>query len=120
MAGMPRYYEADEQLIEAIQQAAKESHLETKVGLIVSGDQFIHSDVEIQRIHEWFPEVLASEMEGAAIAQVAYQFNIPFVVIRAMSDTGDSEASVNFDDFIIEAGKKSAEMVLHFLDHQDK
>ena len=51
-------------------------------------------------------------MEGAAIAHVAYQYKKPFVVIRAMSDVGDENASVNFDEFIIEAGEKSAKMVL--------
>lgn len=54
-------------------------------------------------------------MEGAAIAQVCYQFDVPFVIIRAMSDVADEEAGVSFDEFIIEAGKKSAEMVLELV-----
>ena len=54
-------------------------------------------------------------MEGAAIAQAAYQFKVPFVIVRAMSDTGDEEAGISFDEFIIEAGKKSAQMILNVL-----
>ena len=54
-------------------------------------------------------------MEGAAIGQVASQFHTPFVVIRAMSDVGDENASVSFDEFIVEAGKRSASMLLAFL-----
>ncbi|MFC0233461.1 5'-methylthioadenosine/adenosylhomocysteine nucleosidase [Vagococcus entomophilus] len=112
MAGMPLYYEADEKLIQKAQTASIKSKLNAKVGLIVSGDEFVHSQDQINQIKSHFPEVLANEMEGTAIAQVAYRFEVPFVVIRAMSDNGNDEASVNFDDFILEAGKKSAEMVL--------
>ena len=42
-------------------------------------------------------------MEGAAVGQVAHDFDVPYLVVRAMSDVGDEEAGVNFDDFIIEA-----------------
>lgn len=116
MAGMPLYYPADDKLIALAKEASARVGLNAKTGLIVSGDQFVHSQEQIQRIQNMFKDVLANEMEGTAIAQVAYQFKVPFVVIRAMSDVGDENASVNFDDFIIEAGKKSAEMVLALLD----
>lgn len=117
MAGMPLYYEADDMLVKKANEAATATGLTTHTGLIVSGDQFIHDQGQIDRIHQWFPEVLANEMEGTAIAQVAHQFNTPFVVIRAMSDVGDSDASVNFDDFILQAGAKSAEMTLSLIAH---
>ena len=58
---------------------------------------------KIAKIKKEFPEALACEMEGAAIA--ASQFNIPFLVVRAMSDTADGEATQSFDEFIDEAGK---------------
>ena len=54
-------------------------------------------------------------MEGAAIAQTAQQFEIPFLVVRAISDTADHQATQSFDDFIDEAGKRSAEMVVEFV-----
>ena len=56
-------------------------------------------------------------MEGAAIAQVATQAEVPFVVVRAVSDVADEEAAQTFDEFIITAGKRSAEMVLNWLAH---
>ncbi|MDE6376027.1 MAG: 5'-methylthioadenosine/S-adenosylhomocysteine nucleosidase, partial [Ligilactobacillus sp.] len=55
------------------------------------------------------------EMAGAAIAQVAYQFKVPFVIVRAMSDVGDEEAGQTFDEFIIDAGKRSAKMILNLM-----
>lgn len=60
---------------------------------------------KIAKIKKEFPEALACEMEGAAIGQAASQFNIPFLVVRAMSDTADGEATQSFDEFIDEAGK---------------
>lgn len=112
MAGMPLYYEAAEELVAKAIEAAENHHLSTKVGLIVTGDTFVNKQEKITEIKGFFPEVLANEMEGAAIAHVAHQFKTPFVVIRAMSDVGDEEASVNFDEFILEAGRKSAEMTI--------
>ena len=87
--------------------------------MIVSGDQFISSTAQINHIKELYPDVLCSEMEGAAVGQVAHQFAVPFVVIRAMSDTGDEEASQSFDEFIIQAGKQSAQMILNLLDQAE-
>ena len=46
------------------------------------------------------------------MGQVACDHKLPYVVVRAMSDTGDEEANVSFDEFIIEAGKRSAKMLL--------
>ena len=111
----PQIYTADKDLLEAISKAAKESNLVAKEGLIVTGDQFVSSSEKIAAIKEIYPEALSCEMEGAAIAQVAYQFSVPFLIIRAMSDVGDEDAGQSFDEFIIEAGKKSANMILNFL-----
>lgn len=111
----PRIFPADQKLMNDIILAATKANLNSKPGLIVTGDQFISSKEQIAKIKAMYPEVLCSEMEGAAIAQVAYQFKRPYVIIRAMSDVGDEDAGISFDEFIIEAGKKSAAMILNFL-----
>ncbi|MFC6170571.1 5'-methylthioadenosine/adenosylhomocysteine nucleosidase [Lapidilactobacillus mulanensis] len=108
-------FSANKKLIAQVEKAANKFSLKTRVGLIVSGDQFIASEKQKYNILKHFPDALASEMEGTAIAQVALQFEIPFVVIRAMSDVGDEKAGVSFDDFIIEAGKRSALMVIQLI-----
>ena len=114
-AGMPLYYEADKNLIHKFEQAAKQADLQTKTGLIVTGDTFVNSSEKVQTILGHFPEALACEMEGAAIAQTAHQFDVPFIIIRAMSDTAEEEATQSCDEFIIEAGLRSAEMVLAYI-----
>lgn len=111
----PQRFEASQTYVDKITAAATALNLTPKVGLIVTGDQFVSSREQIADILAIYPEALSCEMEGAAIGQVAVQFNKPFVVIRAMSDVADEEAGVSFDDFILEAGKKSAEMLLVFL-----
>lgn len=111
----PQLFSANEDLVKAIEGAAHVVDLQTKVGLIVSGDQFIASKEATDRILSIYPEALAAEMEGAAIGQVATQFGVPFVVIRAMSDVGDENAGQSFDEFIIDAGKRSAAMLLAYL-----
>lgn len=69
-------------------------------GLIGSGDQFIHQHNHLQQIKKGLPELLAVEMEGAAVAQVCAEFAIPFAVVRTISDTGDGSAPVDFLNFI--------------------
>lgn len=112
MAGQPVYFETDNQLRAAFEQALAEQELTSQVGLIATGDSFIASSAVIKTIKSHFPAVLAVEMEGAAIAQAAHSLELPVLVVRAMSDTADHEATISFDEFIIEAGKRSAQMVL--------
>ncbi|NVY95692.1 5'-methylthioadenosine/adenosylhomocysteine nucleosidase [Lactobacillus sp. DCY120] len=112
----PRYFDSDLQVVKQIMHASQAIKQPAHTGLIVSGDQFIADRQEIAAILVNFPEALAAEMEGAAVGQVASQFQIPFVVIRAMSDVGDENAAVSFDQFVVEAGRRSVQMLLNFMD----
>lgn len=111
----PQIFEADQELLRAVSEAASQAGLQVKPGLIVTGDQFVSSQAQIAAIKEIYPQALCCEMEGAAVAQVAYQFDKPFLIVRAMSDVGDEDAGQSFDEFIIDAGKKSAQMILNLL-----
>lgn len=111
MAGMPALYYPDTELLRLAQSVCREMGLEPFVGQIVSGDQFISSQEQKREILESFPLARAAEMESTAIAQAAYVMGIPFVIIRAISDSANDEASISFDQFIITAGKVSATMV---------
>lgn len=116
----PQYFQADQGLLDKLQQAAQKTALNVKRGLIVSGDQFIASKEKIQTILTQFPQALCCEMEGAAIGQTAAQFNVGFIVVRAMSDTADEQANQSFDEFIVEAGKRSAQMILTLMQQGDE
>ncbi|EGS38126.1 MTA/SAH nucleosidase [Limosilactobacillus oris F0423] len=112
LPGKEPRFAASEKWGDALAKAGEQTGLTIKQGLIVSGDQFIASQDAIKQILAHFPDALSSEMEGAAVGQVATDHQVPYVVVRAMSDTGDEEAGVSFDEFIIEAGKRSAAMLL--------
>lgn len=111
LPGQPQIFEADKKLVSRLEKAAQKTDLNVKTGLVVTGDQFVSSDEAIAQIKAIYPEALCCEMEGAAIAQAAYQLKTPFVIVRAMSDNGNGEAAQSFDEFVIDAGKRSAKMI---------
>jgi len=73
---------------------------EVYTGLIASGDQFISSSEKQLALIKALPKLLAVEMEGAAVAQVAHEYNLPFIVIRVISDKANHDAIIDFPRFI--------------------
>ncbi|HFI0638732.1 TPA: 5'-methylthioadenosine/adenosylhomocysteine nucleosidase [Streptococcus suis] len=118
MAGQELYYPADQVLLEKLTSVLAEQEMNSHQGLIVTGDSFIAGQDKIATIKHHFPEVLAVEMEGAAIAQAAVNTGKPFLVIRAMSDTAQGDANITFDEFIIQAGERSAQTLIAFLEQE--
>lgn len=82
------------------------------VGDIASGDKFINSHEDKQTILDALPSVLCVEMEGAAVAQVCNDFNIPFLVIRTISDTADDTAIIDFPVFLENIASEYAHYIL--------
>ena len=84
-------------------------------GMIVSGDQFIGSQEQIDKIRKSF-DAMAVEMEGGAIGQVCtMNGGVPFAVVRAISDGGDDEANMNYPQFVKIACAKSVEIICAYL-----
>ena len=115
MAQQPLYFESDKAFVAKIQESLSQLDQNWHLGLIATGDSFVAGNDKIKAIKSHFPDVLAVEMEGAAITQAAHALNLPVLVIRAMSDNANHEASISFDEFIIEAGRRSAQVLLAFL-----
>lgn len=113
---MPPKFEADEQLIQIAEKSASELEgIRSARGLIASGDSFMSDPIRVQSVAEKFPGLQAVEMEAAAIAQVAYQYGLPFVVIRALSDIAGKESDISFDQFLNTAALNSANLVLSMI-----
>lgn len=109
---LPPRFASDAALCAAAETAAAAfGHAAVRRGLIVSGDQFVHSSETVAQIRSRFADVQAVEMEAAAIAQSCRQFGIPFVVIRAVSDLADEQADTSFEAFLETASVHSAQMV---------
>ncbi|HGA2350382.1 TPA: 5'-methylthioadenosine/adenosylhomocysteine nucleosidase [Streptococcus agalactiae] len=115
MSMQPLYFHSDKTFVSTFEAVLSKEEMISKVGLIATGDSFIAGQEKIDVIKGHFPQVLAVEMEGAAIAQAAQATGKPFVVVRAMSDTAAHDANITFDEFIIEAGKRSAKVLMAFL-----
>lgn len=69
-------------------------------GLVASGDEFIHHRERLADLRLRLPGLLAVEMEGAAVAQVCFEFGVPFAVVRTISDGANEDAPVDFLEFI--------------------
>jgi adenosylhomocysteine nucleosidase len=76
------------------------------LGDIASGDQFINNNEQRDRIISALPTVVCVEMEGAAVAQVCYENNIPFIIIRTISDVADENSHIDFLSFVKEVSSK--------------
>lgn len=105
---------ADERIADWIQSYIP-SDVPVARGLVVSGDQFVSTPEQRKIILDAFPGAQCAEMEGAAIGHVCSQNDVPFCVVRCMSDTADGDSTVNFAVFAKEAGQKSAAIILKML-----
>lgn len=113
---LPAMFPSDKELINLAKETVTE--LDTykhAVGTIASADVFMSDADRVLSVKEKFPRVIAVEMEAAAVAQVCYQFNTKFVVIRALSDIAGKESSISFDEFLPLAAKHSSQIVLRVI-----
>lgn len=89
---------------------------QVKIGAMVSGNQFISTDAQVLDITTHFPEAICVEMEAAAIAHVASQFKIPFIVLRSISDLVlHPKNEMSFEAYLLQASARSAELCYQFL-----
>lgn len=109
-------WQADEQLQVLAIEAGKTigEGVQVVSGRILSGDQFVADREKVQWLYQQF-DAVCTEMEGAAVAAVCSMNNIPFVVVRSMSDKADGSAHVNFVEFTKLASQRSFEMVVKIL-----
>ncbi|MDN7226908.1 5'-methylthioadenosine/S-adenosylhomocysteine nucleosidase [Planococcus sp. N064] len=114
---LPAAFRSDEKLIDLAVKAVEElGEHPYGVGLIATGDSFMNDPKRVEKVRAFFPSMKASEMEAAAVAQVCHQFNVPFVVIRALSDIAGKESNISFDEFLPVAAKHSTEIVLNVVE----
>jgi len=85
-------------------------------GRVVTGDQFIADKAKKDFISENF-HGMCTEMEGAAIAQAAYNNNLPFLIIRAISDKADNSAQMDYPTFERQAITHTVNLVLAFVEN---
>ena len=108
------YFEADVKTAEKLTNCVIACGAHVEQGRIASGDQFVADAARKKFIREQFGAI-ACEMEGAAIAQVATVNGVPFAVLRAISDSADGEATMDFPTFAAKASARSVAVLRKFL-----
>ena len=112
MAKLPAAFYADKKLIDIAQQAAQSStSLKAVQGLICTGDIFMANPEKADIARKNFPTMKACEMEAAAVAQVCHQFNVPFVIIRSLSDIAGKKSAVSFEEHLPVAARNAALLI---------
>ena len=112
MAQLPAAFKANKDLINVAQNAAQNIEgLKIIQGLICTGDIFMADPVKAEVARNNFPTMAACEMEAAAIAQVCYQFNVPFVIIRSLSDIAGKKSELSFEEYLPTAAKNASILV---------
>ncbi|MDO4264672.1 MAG: 5'-methylthioadenosine/adenosylhomocysteine nucleosidase [Deinococcus sp.] len=110
LPGEPASWAADMHLRDlALTVAGTLSAVQVYEGRIASGDQFVASAEGSARLHELGAH--CAEMEGAAVAQVCASAGVPFVVIRAISDTADHDAKVDYRSFFPQVAQHAGAVV---------
>ncbi len=105
------YFEADARANEILLKSAEKLSLKARLGAVASGDKFVAEKCEKKRIVREFSADVC-EMEGAAIAQVAFVNNTPFAVVRAISDSADEGSSMDYMEFLPIAAENSTKLTL--------
>ena len=109
-------FEADKNLIALAEKCCAKVNpdIQTFTGRVVTGDQFIASKEKKEWLIETF-DGYCTEMEGAAIAHCAYLNNVPFLVIRAISDKADDSAQMDYPTFEALAIERSVKLMLEMV-----
>lgn len=117
ITGVGDFIQTDENLrnkLEKLNHNNKDNKYKIKSGIIASGDIFC-TDIEMKnKIYSKF-DADCVEMEGAAIAQVCYLNEIPFVVMRSISDSPNGKNAITFDKFLKIASKRIANLLVEFI-----
>ncbi|MEC9484915.1 MAG: 5'-methylthioadenosine/adenosylhomocysteine nucleosidase [Candidatus Izemoplasma sp.] len=104
---------ADKDLVKLAEKAGKTEKLPVYLGKIASGDQFVYDKKPLKVINNQYPDILAIEMEAAAIAHVCSHYDKPFLVLRSISDViEDYNQHVDFESFLSDAVKNVSKVLL--------
>ena len=106
------HFNADAKVSQALVKSVEFNSCKFLSGTIASGDKFMTVASEKKELNEEFGAI-ACEMEGGAIGHTCFVNNVPFGIIRVISD-GDG-AEIDYATFAKKAAKQSIEIVKNFI-----
>jgi len=86
-------------------------------GLIATGDKFVSKENAVNQLKDDFKDLLGVEMEGAAVAQVSIQENIPWQIVRVISDSANNSSQNDFETFLKIYKKYSSKIIKVFIEN---
>lgn len=113
------FVETSKDLREVAKEVAVENNLKVIEGTIATGDQFVHSTERKNFIESTF-KADALEMEGASVAVVCDALDVPFFILRAISDSADMDAGFDFDEFLKSSAVNSANYLIKIVEKLNK
>ena len=111
------FIDSDAHLNSVAKKVAKKLNIELKEGIIATGDQFVADKSKKEWIQDTY-KASVLEMEGASVAYICKVFNVPFCIIRAISDSADMDAGFDFDNFLNSSSKISAKFVFEMIESE--
>jgi adenosylhomocysteine nucleosidase len=118
LPNQPAAYVANSMLVDAAQKSALLlNDIKSLVGLITTGDTFMTDETDVNKAKMNFPDMVAVEMEGAAIAHTCHHLDVPFVIIRSLSDIAGKESPTSFDAYLEKASINSSQLVENMVEH---
>jgi len=115
ITGIGQFIPTSSDLLSAVHQIAdSQASIRLVDGVIASGDVFCTEPAMADKIHQEFG-ALCVEMEGAAIAQVCYLCNIPFIILRSISDTPNGNNEIDFEKFFVDSSSKVSKLLVDTL-----
>jgi adenosylhomocysteine/aminodeoxyfutalosine nucleosidase len=113
------FVETSKELREIAITVANENDLKVIEGTIATGDQFVHSTERKDFIESTF-KADALEMEGASVAVICDALDVPFFILRAISDSADGGADIDFDEFLKSSAINSANYLIKIVEKLNK
>lgn len=110
------FIKTDEKLNKLASKVAEELGKKLEFGIIATGDEFVCDENKKAKIRQIF-NADACEMEGASVALVCDALKVPCFILRAISDKAGEKAEFDFDEFVINSAKISANFVLKMCDY---
>ena len=109
------FVKTSQHLRDVAKKVANANNLKVIEGTIATGDQFVHSNDKKEFIKTTF-NADALEMEGASVAVVCDALNVPFFILRSISDSANGEANIDFDEFLNSSAKISSDYLIKIVD----
>lgn len=117
MPGDPFIVYADNDLIDKTINTLNQMKLNYRKGIIASGDQFVTDSMKLKPLQTVIDHLYAVEMESMSVAMTAFKFNIPFVIIRGISDVIDDTLQVQmYTNSVEDIADMTASFVISFLE----